>query len=99
VFDKGSYTISFDRSTAHRAGTKFPSIKVAIDGRDLMTLESLTFKGGGDKRTWTPHTTSGFSVDSGEHTISFIIGDDAGESNYKLKGVNLIDNVSIKVKE
>jgi hypothetical protein len=36
----------------------------------------------------------GFEI--GNHTISFIVGDDAGESNYNLKGVNLIDNVTIK---
>jgi len=99
VFDKGEYTISFDRSTTHRTSVSFPSINVAIDGRILMTLKSRTFKGGWDKRTWTQHTTPAFSVDSGMHTISFIVGDDAKESNYALRGVNLIDNVTIKVKE
>jgi len=96
VFDKGSYTISFDRSTTHRWSKSYPSIKVAIAGRVLITLKSLTFKSDWDKRTWIQHTTDAFSVDSGKHTISFIVGDDAEEDNYKLRGVNLIDNVAIK---
>jgi hypothetical protein len=99
VFDKGEYTISFDRSTTHRSDVSFPSINVAIDGRVLMTLESRTFKRNEDKRTWTQHTTPAFSVGSGKHTISFIVGDDAEPSNYQLRGVGLIDNVTIKVKE
>lgn len=99
VFDRGAYTISFDRSTTHRASVSYPSVNVAIDDRILMTLKSRTFKGGWDKRTWTQHSTPAFSVDEGKHTIRFIVGDDAEESNYNLRGVNLIDNVTIKVKQ
>jgi hypothetical protein len=44
-------------------------------------LEPRTFKAGWDKRTWTAYTTPAFRVESGEHTISCIVGDDAKDRN------------------
>jgi len=41
--------------------------------------------------TITGHLIALFRVNEGNHTMSFIVGDDAGKSNY-----NLIDNVTIK---
>jgi hypothetical protein len=59
-------------------------------------LEPRTFKAGWDKRTWTAYTPPAFSVESGKHTISFIVGDDAQEGNGGLKCFNWINNVTIK---
>ena len=58
-----------------------------------------TFKVGWEKRTWRQHTTPAFSVESGRHTMSFIVGDDAQESFYALRDVNLLDNFTIMVKQ
>jgi len=58
-----------------------------------------TFKAGWEKRIWRQHTTPVFSVDSGMHTICFIVGVDAQESNYALRDVNLLDNLTIMVEQ
>ena len=97
VLDEGEYTISFDRTVPHRVGGEFPTLKLSVDGRVLLTLAGDTVKNGWTKREWKRHASPVFKVADGSHTIGFVVGDDATPSNYALRGVNLIDNVRIDV--
>jgi hypothetical protein len=97
IFDKGKYTISFDRRGINWTKVMYPSLNLVLDDRVLLTLEAYVKpkKGQRGKKVWTRHTSPVFSVSAGLHTISFVIGDDADPYSYGLSGANLIDNVTI----
>ena len=103
MFDKGKYTISFDRRGINWTKVMYPSLNLVLDDRVLLTLEAYVKprkgqRGQRGKKVWTRHTSPVFSVSAGLHTISFVIGDDADPYSYGLSGANLIDNVRIEYK-
>ena len=95
VFDAGKYTIRFDRTVPDREAGPFPALHLTLDGRVLLTLESVTVHDGRDKKAWKRYTSPAFTVTAGPHTIGFSNGDGRNESNYGLRGANFIDNVAI----
>jgi hypothetical protein len=96
VFDKGSYTISFDRTVPHRVpNQKFPSLSLTLNGKTIMTLEAVEADGGRTPTPWKQYTSPVISIEKGAHTIAFVVGDEAPLSEYKVRGTNLIDNVKI----
>ena len=65
-----------------KAGTTVYRDLILCDNRVSVNYREITITG---------HLIALFRVNEGKHTMSFIVGDDAGKSNYNLK-----DNVTIK---
>ena len=97
VFDAGTYTISFDRAFLIRSAQHlFPSLQLTLDGRVLLTLESVNRKNLEKKEwKWKTVTSPAFTVTAGPHTIGFASGGDASPTSQRGDGPNIIDNVRI----
>ena len=84
MFDKGTYTLSFDAVKRSGYEKTAAPIKVTLDEITVMTLESSSIT-----ESWSSYKSPAFPVAAGVHTLALTLGE--GD------GMDLIDNVALSM--